>query len=262
MVRYRGNRYLDIRIHDESDCMSDLDNYLSKHYLNETQLATACTMRVDDINALILDRLVPAPSYVVTDTGTVCSFVFGEMAAPGATPGRYFHPSQPVWIARALHAVVSGAAHDAEARLNEQFVRNFATALATLNLTTWRLSDSFGDDGALIADGLRTRTDSAWKNFLNGTFGLCVANPNSEVHIAYKEVLQEKLAWQTEGGVKTVFSPQQVLAMQELIDAYAAAAMPFSPVEYALSSRKRLVEDLRANLRASNAGAPSIDEAK
>lgn len=240
--------------------MTDLDNYLSKHYLNETQLATASAIRVDEFNALTLDRLVPAPSYVVTDTGTVCSFVFGEMAAPGSTPGRYFHPSQPVWIAQAHHAIANGAAHDAEARLKEQFAVKFATALATLNLTTWRLRDSFGDDGAPIADGLRTRTDSAWKYFLNGTFGLCVANPISEAHIAYKEVLQEKLAQQSEGGVKTVFSPQQVLAMHELIDAYAAAAMPFSPIEYGLSSRKRLVEDLRANIRASNAGRHLLTE--
>lgn len=40
--------------------------------------------------------------------------------------------------------------------------------------------------------------------------------------------------------------------MHELIDAYAAAAMPFSPIEYPRSSRKRLVENLRANLRATD----------
>lgn len=235
--------------------MTDLDYYLSKQYLNETQLATESAIRVDELNALILDRLVPAPSYVVTDTGTVCSFVFGEMAAPGSTPGRYFHPSQPVWIARAHNAIASGTAHDAEARLKELFVVKFAAALATLNLTTWRLRDSFGDAGTPIAEGLRTRTDTSWKYFLNGTFGLCVANPISEAHIAYKEVLQEKLVQQSENGIRTVFPPQQVVAMHELIDAYAAAAMPFSPIEYGLSSRKRLVEDLRAKIRASNAGA-------
>jgi hypothetical protein len=116
------------------------------------------------------------------------------------------------------------------------------------------MSDLDNYDGAPLADGLRRRTDTAWKYFLNGTFGLCVANPISEAHIAHKEVLQEKLAQQSEGGEKTVFSPQQIVAMHELIDAYAAAAMPFSPIEYGVSSRKRLVEDLRANIRASNAG--------
>jgi len=233
--------------------MTELNNYLAKHYLNDGQLATVAGIGVDELDGLIRSQLVPAPSYVVTDSGKVASFVFGEMDAPGSTAGRYFHPSQPVWIARARRVVASGAPHDAEARLKEQFTANFAVALATLNLTTWRLHDSFDETGAPLAEGLLTRTESAWKYFLNGTFALCVANPISEAHIAYKEVLQEKLSQQSENGSKTAYPPQQAQAMHDLIDAYAAAAMPFSPVEYAVSSRKRLVEDLRRNIRVSDA---------
>jgi len=192
---------------------------------------------------------------VVSDAGNVCSFVFGEMSAPGSTPGRYFRPSQLVWIERARHAIAAGAAEDIEAILKAQFTLKFATALAALNLSIWRLHDSFGDDGAPIDDGLRARTDAAWEYFLNGTFALCVANPISEAHIAYKEVLQEKLTQISDNGSKTVFSPQLAQATHELIDAYAAASMPFSPIEYSASSRKRLVEDLRANIRASAAPA-------
>jgi hypothetical protein len=235
--------------------MTELNTYLAKHYLNEAQLATAAAISVDELNALIHDRLVPAPSYVITDNGKVVTFVFGEMEAYGATPGRYFHPSQLAWIARARAAVASGASHDVEARLKAQFTANFAAALATLNLTTWRLQDSFDENGAPIVDGLRARTDSAWTYFLNGTFAMCVANPISEAHIACKEILQEKLTRQSENGSKTMFSSQQAKAMHELIDAYAAAAMFFSPVEYPLSSRKRLVEDLRANICVSDADA-------
>jgi hypothetical protein len=233
--------------------MTELNNYLAKHYLNEAQLTAAAAIGIDELDALIDQRLVPAPSYVVTESGKVVTFVFGEMEASGSTPGRYFHPSQLVWIAKARHAVASGAAHDAEARLKARFTANFAAALATLNLTTWRLHDSFDDDGAPITDGLLTRTESAWKYFLNGTFAMCVANPISEEHIACKEILQEKLTQLSENGSKTMFSPQRARAMHELIDAYAAAAMFFSPVEYPLSSRKRLVEDLRANIRVSDA---------
>ncbi|WP_426076642.1 DUF6058 family natural product biosynthesis protein [Janthinobacterium sp. PSPC3-1] len=235
--------------------MTELNRYLGKHFLNEVQLASASAMHIDELDALIHDRLLPAPSYVVTNAGNVCSFVFGEMSAPGSTPGRYFPPSQLAWIDRARRAIAAGATADIEASLKAQFTVNFATALATLNLSTWRLRDSFGDDGAPIAGGLRVRTDAAWEYFLNGTFGLCVANPISEAHIAYKEVLQEKLTQISDNGSQTVFSPQQAQATHELIDAYAAASMPFSPIEYASSSRKRLVEDLRANLRASAAAA-------
>ncbi len=235
--------------------MTELNNYLGKHFLNEVQLTSASVMHIDEIDALIHNRLVPAPSYVVTNEGNVCSFVFGHMPAPGATPGRYFPPSQLVWIDRARRAIAGGAKQDIAASLKAQFTVNFATALATLNLSTWRLRDSFGNDGAPIDDGLRVRTDAAWEYFLNGTFGLCVANPISEAHIAYKEVLQEKLTQISDNGRNTVFSPQLAQATHELIDAYAATSMPFSPIEYSLSSRKRLVDDLRANIRASGTEA-------
>ena len=159
-----------------------------------------------------------------------------------------------MWIRLARNAIAPNAARGVEACLKERFVGRYAVALATLNLTTWRLRDSFHDNGAPIADGLQARTESAWTHFLNGTFALCVANPISEAHIAFKEVLQEKLTRQSENGSKTVFPLEQIQPMHELIDAYAAAAMPFSPIEYPLSSRKRLVEDLRANMRASEDG--------
>jgi len=235
--------------------MTELNHYLKKYFLNEVQLKHAGVLDIDELNALIQDRLVPAPSYVVTESETLCSFVFGEMAAPGATPGRYFPRSQLIWIDRARHAIACGATEDIEAGLKAQFTVNFATALAALNLSTWRLRDSFDDDGAPIDVGLRLRTNTAWTYFLNGTFGLCVANPISESHIAYKEVLQEKLTQISDNGRKTIYSSQQAQAIQELIDAYAATATPFSPVEYASSSRKRLVEDLRANIRVSAAVA-------
>ena len=255
-MRRKGlTRQNTLRSDNGSYHMTELNNYLKKHFLNEAQLVSASAMRIDEIDTLIHNRLVPAPSYVVTNAGNVCSFVFGEMTASGSTPGRYFRPSQLFWIGRARHAIAGGAAENTEASLKAQFTVKFATALATLNLSTWRLRDSFGDDGVPIDDGLRVRTDAAWEYFLNGTYALCVANPISEAHIAYKEVLQEKLTQISDNGSKTIYSPHQAQAIQELIDAYAGTAMPFSPIEYASSSRKRLVEDLRANIRISAAAA-------
>jgi GNAT superfamily N-acetyltransferase len=235
--------------------MTELNIYLSHHYLNEAQLSSVAAISLDELNVLIEGQLVPAPAYVVSDHGTVRSFVFGEMAAPGARPGRYFHPAQVHWIAVAREAMASGGAlHDVQAHLKAQFTARYAAALANLDLTTWRLHDSFDGHGTPIPDGLLARTDSAWTHFLNGTFSLCVANPVSEAQIACKEVLQEKLGYQSENGGKMGFTHQEASELAALIDAYAAAAMPFSPVEYALSSRKRLVEDLRARL-----GKPDMD---
>jgi len=225
--------------------MTELDNYLARYYLNQDQLAAASALPAEEIDALIRSQMIPAPAYTVTYDGHLHSHVFGMMPAPGAQPGRYFHPSQLTWIAHARKA-------DADARsLKARFIARFTAALARLNQSTWRLRDSFDDHGTPIASGLRIRTESAWTHFLNGTFGLCVANPISEAHIAHKEVLQEKLTDLSDNGKKTSYPARELAALQELISAYADAAMPFSPIEYPLSSRKRLVEDLRAKLTVS-----------
>ncbi len=223
--------------------MSSLDAYLAQHYLNQDQLVAAAAISIDELDRLIARRLVPEPSYVVSEQGRVASFVFGEMDAPGATPGRYFHPAQLSWLslARTTNSLT-------EDQLREHFADRFVAALAILNRTTWRLLDSFDDDGKPIDKGLRLRTDTAWKYFLNGTFGLCVANPMSEAHIARKEILQEKLAAMSENGERNVFAPIEVAGLLQLIDDYAEASMPFSPIEYHRSSRKRLVDDLRVKL--------------
>ena len=222
--------------------MTELDNYLARHYLNEHQLAAASDLALKEIDALIGSQMIPAPAYTVSADGLLHSHVFGIMPAPGALPGRYFHPSQLSWIALAR------APRATPASLKARFISRFAAALAALNLSTWRLRDCFDDGDGVITEGLRARTESAWTYFLNGTFSLCVANPISEAHIAYKEVLQEKLAQLSENGQKTSYPAAELAALRELIDAYAEAAMPFSPIEYPRSSRKRLVEDLRARL--------------
>ena len=229
--------------------MPELNEYLALYYLNDTQLAAAAAITQAELAALTGAGLVPQASYVVTGAGTVISSVFGELDAPGATPGSYFPPAHLAWIALAREALAYGSPQEAQALLQAQFMLRYAAALATLNHTTWRLHDSFADNGAPLARALRARAESAWDCFLNGTFGLCVANPISEAHIACKEVLQEKLEHESNCGRKTVFTPRQVVAMHELIDAYAAAAAPFSPVDYPFSSRKRLVDDLRAGIR-------------
>jgi hypothetical protein len=226
--------------------MTALDTYLSRHYLNQAQLCAAAQISPAELEAMVSDRLVPGPSYRVSQEGAVRSFVFGAMEAPGSAPGAYFHPAQEIWIDRAREALAEVAAPGAHERLRERFCANFGIALATLNLALWRMADSFDDQGAPIAEGLLARTTNAWEFFLNGTFGLCVANPISEAHIACKEVLQEKLAYCSENGRKSVFTAVEAGAIHGLIDAYADATMPFSPIEYRVSSRKRLVEDLLA----------------
>jgi hypothetical protein len=228
--------------------MTGLTTYLDKYYFNAQQFCVACNMSGDELRVLIEGNLIPQPSYVVTDSATIKSFVFGEMSAPDANPGEYFHREACVWATRAISAIASDGQASAQNILKNNFTNNFANALKELNSNTWRLPDSFDENGAVIPERLKLRCDTAWKYFLNGTFSLCVAHPVSEAEIAKKEILQEKLTALSENGQKTEFKVEEKQMILQLIADYAESAMPFSPIEYSISSRKRLVENLRARL--------------
>jgi Family of unknown function (DUF6058) len=228
--------------------MSELDRYLAGHFLESELLAQRCEISTDALFQLIKEQLVPAPSYTVTESSRLSSFVFGQMEAKDSTNGQYFHPSTSVWIDRALDTISEWGHAEAHTKLKNQFACNLQTAFSECDRTIWRLKDTFTDTGSVIYEGLKTRTDSFWLHFLKGTFGLCVANPDSERAIMRKEILQEKLAELTQNGKKEHFTKPEAFEILALIDKYAEAAMPFSPIEYARSSRKTLVDDLRLRI--------------
>lgn len=231
--------------------MSELNNYLEKYYFNAQQFSAACDISGDELRGLIAAQLIPEPAYVVTESATIKSFVFGEMLASDARPGDYFHRESTAWVARAVATIASNGRAAAHEILKNRYINNFATALKELNTSTLRLTDSFDESGAVIQAGLDARCDTAWKYFLNGTFSLCVAHPVSEAAIATKEVLQEKLTALSENGQKAQFTQAEAQMILPLISSYEDATMPFSPIEHSISSRKRLVDDLRARLNAS-----------
>ena len=230
--------------------MHGLDHYLATHYLPAERFAAACSLSTQALAALVDGGLVPRPAYVVTTDGILLSAAFGEMPAAGATPGAYHHPGNAQWVslARRLQVALDPAlVRDA---IEERFKANFATALAGLDRDTHRLADSFSDDGRPIRDGLAVRTDTAWRHFILGIFGVCVADPSGERSIVRKEVLQEALVEITADGTRTDFPQATALRVQSMVDEYAACTMPFAPPEYPHSSRKRLVDDLGQRLRA------------
>jgi Family of unknown function (DUF6058) len=217
-----------------------VQDYLDRHYSTAEQLADHCSVSVAVLESMIAQKLIPQPSYKV-ESDILMSSAFGELNAPGARAGSYFHPASQYWIARA-QSISEGQAADT---LKKLFFVNMAAELCHLNNSTFRLVDAFDENGCPLASGLEARIASYWQSFLQGIFGLCVANPVSEREIAQKEILQEKLMTLTENGERyrdlSIGKDELLL----LISQYEASSMPFSPVEYPISSRKRLVDDLR-----------------
>lgn len=225
-----------------------LQTYLNNHYQTLEQFAESCAVSTEYLNLLLDQRQIPAPSYTVISDSKCISQAFGELTGHALECGKYFHPGNKSWVVRGSKSREEVGAKQAPAALKRLFKQNFANELQALDRNLFRLQDSFTASGDTIAQGLAKRTDTAWELFLKGVFSLCVANPSSEKSIATKEVLQEALITLTDNGQKIKYNSAEKNRVLSLIDQYEQAAMPFSPLEYPISSRKRLVEELRAQL--------------
>ena len=231
--------------------MSELQLYLNKYFLNTTQFAAACDISETELNDLLTAQMLPGPSYQVSEKATISSAVFGESNADATVASDYFRASHTVWCARARQLVAEHGRAAAPAMMKQEFMRDYKSALTELNTSVWHMQDCFNPDGTVNMTGLADNVELHWKHFLLGTFGICTANPVSAAEIARKGVLQVKLTQLTANGSKTDFSNTEAKEILPVVDAFADAVMWFSPAEYARSSRKRLVDDIRPRLQAA-----------
>lgn len=206
-----------------------LRDYLHHHFVDGATLAQMAGISISRLNALVDAHAVPAPSYLVIGR-SITSAVFGTIDDVDADPGRYFRPENLRWLRIALQAP-------------QGFERQAVT-----DCLSQELLDAFVLAG-VSADAAASKVASFLPHFFNGTFALCAANPANGYAIARKELLQERLSDLTSNGSNATPVGVSVAELQQLIDDFAAACMPFSPADYPRSSRKRLVDDLRLKLQ-------------
>lgn len=202
-----------------------LSAYLHQHFVDKPAFASLAGISSERLDELIAAEAVPGATYTC-DRNMVRSAAFGVTQVDESLAGEYFRPECVRWT-----------------RIAAQAPRGSERAAVLAELT--------GElRAALLECGVdpiatESKVQGYLPHFWNGTFGLCVADPSSGAGIVRKELLQERLTGLTANGSNPSpagVSPQELL---QLIDDYAASAMPFSPAEYARSSRKRLVDDLR-----------------
>ncbi len=202
-----------------------LKAYLHDHFVDKAGLAALTGTSVEQVDALVMAGALPQPTYVC-EQGTIRSAAFGVIPTREVLEGAYFRPEYTRWVQIALRATPGDE-------------RNAVISTLTNELRD-ALQAWFEDPNEVEA-----RIQALLPHFASGTFGLCVSDPSTGAGIVRKEVLQEKLIALTGDGSDPAPSDVSPTALLQLIDDYARAAMPFSPAEYARSSRKRLVDDLR-----------------
>ncbi|WP_312706607.1 DUF6058 family natural product biosynthesis protein [Stenotrophomonas sp.] len=206
-----------------------LSAYLQAHFMPKAVFAAFCNVSEDRLSRLVSMGAVPEPTYTCGD-GAIRSAVFGAIAIREPLAGEYFRTECARWT-----RIADSAPPGAE--------RATVTSVLLQELADYMSGMPGG------ADRAREKAELLLPHFFNGTFGLCVADPSTGGGIARKELLQEQLLALLSDERTALDARVDRHALLALIDAYAQASMPFSPAEYDRSSRKRLVDDLRRELR-------------
>jgi hypothetical protein len=221
-----------------------LATYLAENYCSLEDLACGADVSAKQIEDLIDQALVPGCSYEVTSDKCLKSFVFGSIAGAIAPVGRYFAASNVSWIRRALDLLNRCGPATAHAQFDAEFEERYVEALRARMVPGEDLPGVSLPNDKVSEETWRSGLASTLKHFRAGTYGVCVRDCDCEDRIARKEIAVERLSCLTNDGTRRNFAAQELSQVRLAICEYNAIAMPFSPLDYPMSSRKRLIAGL------------------
>lgn len=200
--------------------------YLDQHLITRAEL-----LRVADLNDAELSRLqtlgaVPMPSYRLA-LAIGCESFFGTHQEHAER--EYYAAGCAAWIAAV------GATREPPQHIFERRYRARLFALHAEGFTT----------GHQRRNDLGEHLRDEWKYFLDGTYGVCTKTGAPE-DIAAKELAVTIIQALTENRGEQVLTVDQRVTLQRAVDLLDAASAPFAPHEVARSSRRRLIDDVRA----------------
>lgn len=192
----------------------ELIDYLQRHFLTREQLLRAAGMAGAQLDALQQAGSAPRPAYRLR-LRIACDSFFGPHEEEHGID--YYARGYAQWIT-ALRTT------DDPFGL---FAGRYREALAALPLAT---DDALGREAHLREE---------WRHFLDGTYGLCTRSGLPE-DIAAKEAAVRAIR------DLTAREPVDLARLRVAVDLLDRASSTFAPHERARSSRRRLVDDLRA----------------
>lgn len=216
-----------------------LQDYLNRYFISRDELERKLEVDSHELNELINCGFIPSWSYKVED-GFVRSHIFGQSLAPSCDNGEYFSPYAVDWYYYHLEHFADYKTVDGlKSKLHLHFIQAFVAEAHTsesFQVTFPELLEDF--------NLLQEMANNTWQHYMKGTFGVCIRKPSSIAHLIEKQVAAAALSKVTNNGKKFDYDAEELVVLHRCIREYNKVAMPFSPVDYEKSSRKRLVDNV------------------
>ena len=233
-----------------SNKASEVIRYLTKHFLTLSQLSEASGVGAPTILELVRYRCIPSYSYRLSTSTVINSQVFGDATIEEASVELYFSPSVTVWIYRAMKLLEHLSFELASLQIKNDFKNAYLKALLESRASELPVFNFL----RLEENDIRVREknlDEVWDAWSKGIYGVCIQNPETAERIARKNVVVALLEQLTNNGEKKVYSHSEAKAVAAAISEYDSIAMPFSPHDRGLSSRRRLVDNVLPYIEAT-----------
>ena len=222
--------------------------YMDKYFVEKTKLANTLNISTSQLLSFTELGVLPNYSYHIKNSNLVDTVVFGKLNIEQGIPGKYYAKSVQQWFNKAQKVVAHYPGNQVREQLQHQFEFEYSQQIKTLPQLIQLFPEIFDDHGTVLDTQLKMQAEETWNDHLNGSYGLCVVKSDSVSAIIEKQIAVRRLASATENGHKQKFNREQQTEFLQAAAEFDKIAMPFSPADYPLSSRKRLLDDIKAKL--------------
>lgn len=217
-------------------------NYLYANFLEESLFAQACTLSMDELNALIDSGLCPKASYVYQSRGMSKSFI-GDCQQN--TDYRFYLKGHVMWLQS-----VNRLGLETEERARKHFEARYDEALALF------FTSRLGYELCNLFPAIAKRFDgdmkaTTWQHFLNGVYGVCTSDGQPET-IFLKQAGVMFIEAMTNSRPELI-SEATLALLTQTIALLDSVASEFAPDDVVNTSRQRCIIDVRSNFLTKNA---------
>ncbi|KAF2339786.1 DUF6058 family natural product biosynthesis protein [Flavobacterium tistrianum] len=206
--------------------------YIEGNFIEFEEVIKLANITSDELTALIENKLVPQPSYVINSEIRISSSLNDNHIIN--TDKKYFHP-------RVLELIKMNANSDSE-KFKTEFKENLLTNLKNHAYKTFAYGNVFDENHNINTEKIENALEEEWGYFCKGVYGICTLNNNEEA-ITNKEIAIKRILNFIEKK-STSLTDDEKLELQELNIEFNKSTSSFAPYQREFSSRGKYLDKL------------------
>lgn len=218
--------------------------YLTNYFCQIDELAELSKTKANIIKHYIKIGCIPDYSYRIKIPLELSSALFGELIH---NPDQYYYfyaKGNVNWIHRANKLVEEYGVEECTNQLINEMRIKFRQLFIENKTYLYGFDYLFDNEQSINEVAYEREFQDILLYWRNGTYGLCTQNMINEESLFHKKLTQKWLKKITQDGSKKIYSAYEVEELKMALMKYESCLMPFSPLDYPLSSRKFLIDDI------------------